>query len=232
MRTVLEGSVRKAGDRLRIIVQLVDAEGGYHLWSERYDRRAEGRVRHPGRDRGERGPRAERGAQRPGARRAPAAAHLEPRGLRVLSQGPPLPGAALAWTCASRRRCSGARSSSTRGSPWPTPGLAEAGFWLYSWWGGASRRPAARPTRPAGRALELAPELAEVHVARGAALSLGRRYDEAAAEFDDRHPAQPAAVEHLLPLRPDALRAGAASTTRRPCGGRASRSRPTTTSSR
>src|SRR5688572_28483278 len=38
VRTVLEGSVRKAGDRLRIMVQLVNAEGGYHLWSERYDR--------------------------------------------------------------------------------------------------------------------------------------------------------------------------------------------------
>jgi TolB-like protein len=37
--TVLEGSVRRAADRLRITVQLVDAKTGYHLWSERYDRR-------------------------------------------------------------------------------------------------------------------------------------------------------------------------------------------------
>jgi eukaryotic-like serine/threonine-protein kinase len=36
--TVLQGSVRKAGGRLRITVQLVDVVGGYHLWSERYDR--------------------------------------------------------------------------------------------------------------------------------------------------------------------------------------------------
>ncbi len=36
--TVLEGSVRKSGERLRIMVQLVSASGGYHLWSERYDR--------------------------------------------------------------------------------------------------------------------------------------------------------------------------------------------------
>jgi len=36
--TVLEGSVRKAGDHLRITVQLVDVDDGYHLWSERYDR--------------------------------------------------------------------------------------------------------------------------------------------------------------------------------------------------
>jgi adenylate cyclase len=34
----LEGSIRKAGTRLRISVQLIDARNGYHLWSERFDR--------------------------------------------------------------------------------------------------------------------------------------------------------------------------------------------------
>ena len=38
VNSVLEGSVRKSGNRLRITVQLVNAEDGYHLWSERYDR--------------------------------------------------------------------------------------------------------------------------------------------------------------------------------------------------
>ena len=36
--TILEGSVRKSGDRLRITAQLIDAADGYHLWSESYDR--------------------------------------------------------------------------------------------------------------------------------------------------------------------------------------------------
>ena len=35
---VLEGSVRKAGGRVRIAAQLIKAENGYHLWSESYDR--------------------------------------------------------------------------------------------------------------------------------------------------------------------------------------------------
>ena len=35
---VLEGSVRKAGDRVRITAQLVEAAKGFHLWAERYDR--------------------------------------------------------------------------------------------------------------------------------------------------------------------------------------------------
>ena len=38
MRYVVEGSVRKAGNRVRINAQLVDATTGYHLWAERYDR--------------------------------------------------------------------------------------------------------------------------------------------------------------------------------------------------
>jgi serine/threonine-protein kinase len=38
VQTVLEGSVRKAGNRLRITTQLIEVRGGYHLWSERYDR--------------------------------------------------------------------------------------------------------------------------------------------------------------------------------------------------
>ena len=39
--TVLEGSVRRAGNRLRITAQLINVADGYHLWSERYDREME-----------------------------------------------------------------------------------------------------------------------------------------------------------------------------------------------
>ena len=35
---ILEGSIRKAGNRLRITAQLVDVKEGFHLWAERYDR--------------------------------------------------------------------------------------------------------------------------------------------------------------------------------------------------
>ena len=38
VRYVLEGSVRKAGSRVRISAQLIDAGDGHHLWAERYDR--------------------------------------------------------------------------------------------------------------------------------------------------------------------------------------------------
>ncbi|MDH3673177.1 MAG: tetratricopeptide repeat protein [Gammaproteobacteria bacterium] len=38
VRYVLEGSVRKSGERARITAQLIDAASGHHLWAERYDR--------------------------------------------------------------------------------------------------------------------------------------------------------------------------------------------------
>ncbi len=36
--TILEGSVRRSGSRLRVTAQLINAHDGYHLWSQRYDR--------------------------------------------------------------------------------------------------------------------------------------------------------------------------------------------------
>ncbi len=38
VRTVLEGSIRQAGQRLRVTAQLIDVGTGYHLWSDRFDR--------------------------------------------------------------------------------------------------------------------------------------------------------------------------------------------------
>jgi adenylate cyclase len=38
VRSVLEGSIRRAGQRVRITAQLIDAESGGHLWGDRYDR--------------------------------------------------------------------------------------------------------------------------------------------------------------------------------------------------
>jgi serine/threonine protein kinase/Tfp pilus assembly protein PilF len=38
VKTVLEGSIRKAGNRVRITAQLINVKDGYHLWSEKFDR--------------------------------------------------------------------------------------------------------------------------------------------------------------------------------------------------
>lgn len=39
VKTILEGSVRKSGDRIRVDTELIDAAEGYHLWSDSYDRK-------------------------------------------------------------------------------------------------------------------------------------------------------------------------------------------------
>ena len=41
VQKIIEGSVRKAGNKVRITVQLINAADGYHIWSESYDRRLE-----------------------------------------------------------------------------------------------------------------------------------------------------------------------------------------------
>lgn len=41
VRYVLEGSIQKSGERLRVTAQLIDALKGYHVWSEKYDRKLE-----------------------------------------------------------------------------------------------------------------------------------------------------------------------------------------------
>jgi TolB-like protein len=37
--TILEGSIRKSGDKIRMTAQLINVEDGYHIWSESYDRK-------------------------------------------------------------------------------------------------------------------------------------------------------------------------------------------------
>ena len=48
--TVLEGSVRKEGHRVRITAQLIKVNDGFHLWSETYDRGAQRHIRRAGGD--------------------------------------------------------------------------------------------------------------------------------------------------------------------------------------
>jgi adenylate cyclase len=38
VKFALEGSIRKAGDRVRVTAQLIEGQSGGHLWAERYDR--------------------------------------------------------------------------------------------------------------------------------------------------------------------------------------------------
>ena len=68
VRYVLEGSVRKAGNRVRITAQLIEAETGTHIWADRFDGDLERHLRPAGRD--HRSDRRCRRAERPGSPRS------------------------------------------------------------------------------------------------------------------------------------------------------------------
>ena len=90
---VLEGGVRKAGDRLRITVQLVDVAAGSPRWSHRFDGDARPGVRDAGPDRHQRRHRAEGHAQHRGTG-GPATSRGPGGGIRALPARPaaaPLP---------------------------------------------------------------------------------------------------------------------------------------------
>ena len=90
VRYVLEGSVRAAGERIRITGQLSDAETGRHIWTEKYDRRTARYLRRSRRDRAE-------------CRRLDRAASLRRRGV---SRGKPAAGAASTCGVSSSARSS------------------------------------------------------------------------------------------------------------------------------
>ena len=161
--TVLEGSVRKAGRRLRITAQLIDVASGYQLWSERYDREMEDVFADPGRDReGDRRDAAD--PARPGKRTAGApAADERPRGIRRVSEGPvrlePAP---------PRRpsRSSAPRWIATPTTRPPTSRLADS----YAIWAstGGSRAGGVRPrARRRENAALIEPDSAGVHLSLG-----------------------------------------------------------------
>jgi adenylate cyclase len=184
VETLLEGSVRKSGDRLRVTVQLVEVASGYQRWSHRFDGRFEdvfavqdeiaesvaASLRGGGVT-----PREKRPSGR--ALTATAAYELYLRGRQHLHRirRPDLDSAA------------GLFRRAVEVDPGYGPayaGLATAHSTLYEWFG-ANDEDLAGAEHASQRALELAPGLAEAHVARGCALSLMKRYDDASSEFEN-----------------------------------------------
>ena len=179
---VVEGSVRKIGDRLRVNVQLIDVADGYQRWSDRYDRKLEDvfAIQDEIAESVATSLRGVLSLEEKNALRNPETAvetfEYFLRGRQLLHRF-------------SRPTIEGARQMFERAleiDPDYAPawaGLADAEAFLYDWWGGLdkNRENADRASR---RALELAPHLAETHASRGFAVSLFRRYDEAAAEYE------------------------------------------------
>jgi adenylate cyclase len=181
VEALLEGSIRKAGNRLRITVQLIDAQNGYRLWSERFDRELDDIF----------------AIQDEIARRVVDALGLsltqreERRLLERSTNNVPayefyLRGRKLfqKWT---RQNIELARKMFQRAieldpdfaDAWA--GLATAHVHLF----GRDNEPHLEKAREASdHALKLDPESAEAHVAAGQGFSMEQRYVDAAKEFE------------------------------------------------
>jgi adenylate cyclase len=181
---LLEGSIRKTDHRLRITVQLVNVADGYHRWSQRFDRAlddvfaiqdeiAEAVV--ASLRAGTLSEREKAALRRPHTTSEAYEYYL--RGRQYLPR--------MTHSDLERSRAMFTRAiqlDEGYGPAWA--GLATAHATLYEWFG-ARNDDLEATERASRRALELAPALAEAHTARGFALSLSRRYDEAEREFED-----------------------------------------------
>ncbi len=182
VKTVLEGSVRRAGKRIRITAQLIDAENGFHLWSETFDRELEDIF----------------AVQDEIARSIVDALEitLSPKQERVIDQVPTTD--IKAYDCYLRGRIyfhdhrENLRpalemfSQAIKIDPdyaLAYAGLADVSTMLYMWFE-KDEKHLERADTATRRALELDPGLAEAHAARGHLLSLKKRYEEAEKEFE------------------------------------------------
>lgn len=195
---ILEGSVRRQDERLRISVQLVDADSGYHLWSEAYDRRMadvfaiQGEI----------------------ARSVARALKLSLTGPAAEQRGRFAPRNLEAYEYYLRGRQLVGQTTSTAWQHAPTlfrnsiekdpefaqahaglaDILAQAVLWRFA------RREDVLPeaTAASRRALELAPNLAEAHVAHGHVLSLAGQNEAATRAFERALELNPALHEANL----------------------------------
>ncbi|MBA3645700.1 MAG: protein kinase [Gemmatimonadaceae bacterium] len=181
--TVLEGSVRKMGNRLRITAQLVNVADGYQLWSERYDREMED-VFAIQDDISQAIVKALRVILSEDEKKAiekPRTVNVEAydfylRGRQYFHQ----------WR---RKAMEHARQMFNRAIEIdPDYAIAYAGVadccsFLYTYWD--ARESNLRQAEAASKkALELEPALAEAHLSRGVALSLTKQFGDAEQEFE------------------------------------------------
>jgi adenylate cyclase len=180
VRTLLEGSVRKAGNRLRIGIQLINISNGSHLWSNRYDRDLEDIF----------------SIQEDIARHVATAlkGYLTSQEEEVIRR-PETIIEAYEYFLKGRQLFHKLLISEAKymfekaielDSDYALAyaGLADVHSWLFEW-EGAKRSDLDAAEQNSHKALSLAPNMAESHSSRGFALSLGEKYDEAEQEFKD-----------------------------------------------
>ncbi|MEW5974584.1 MAG: protein kinase [Acidobacteriota bacterium] len=179
--TVLEGGVRKLGERLRVTVQLVDVADGYQRWSQRFDRTLAD-VFDIQDEIAQSVATALRGILTPREKEALRRPETVMEGYEYFLRGRQLI-RSFARTALEKARRMFERAIEIDPNYAPAyAGLADVHCWVYEWYGGdAADFEAAH--RASERALDLAPDLSEAHSSRGFVLSLAGRYQEAELEF-------------------------------------------------
>ena len=181
--TVLEGSVRKAGNHVRIVVQLVNVEDGYKLWGNRYDRELKDVF----------------AIQDEIAQKIVEALQvkLTPKAEKKAEKAAPEDVQAYDYYLKGRKffyefRAKGfelARQMFSRAIVIDNnyarayAGVADCCSTLYTYYD-SSQENLQEAVTASKKAVELDPENAEAHSARGLALSLKGKFEESAAEFE------------------------------------------------
>ncbi len=181
--TLLEGSVRRAGDRVRITAQLIDTATDSHLWSETYDREMKDVF-----------------AIQDDISQSIVDAlkvTLTPKDRRALQYVATSDAKAYDYYLRGRKffyamtkRAFHHAVKMYRQAIVEDPsyalayaGIADAHSFLYMY-GDSTPANAGRAQEASNRAVELDPDSAEAHASRGIALSISKRYDEAQEEFE------------------------------------------------
>jgi TolB-like protein/Tfp pilus assembly protein PilF len=183
VKAVLEGSVRKAGNRLRVTAQLNDVANGYHLWSERYDRQLEDVFAIQDEIAGNivRALRVVLGEDEKRAiEKAPTenvqAYEYYLRGRQIQHQ---FRRTALQYARRMFERAIEIEPNFARAYA----GIADCCSFLYMYWDSSQANLQAADAS-SRKALDLDPESAEAHTSRALALTLRRQYHEARDEFE------------------------------------------------
>ncbi len=183
VESVLEGSVRKAGERLRITLQLVDVVSGYQQWTGRYDREladvfAVQEEIALAVAQALRGVLAEieRRASRPAPTQSVEAYECYLRGRQFFYR---FDKKSLLLAAQMFRRAAEVDPEYALAYA----GLADCASFLHGMWLGGEEA-LHEADAASRRALELAPGLSSTHASRGLAHFLNRRYEEAQAEFE------------------------------------------------
>ena len=187
VEALLEGSVRKSGEQLRVTVQLIEVASGYHRWSHRFD----GQFKDVFAIQDEIAESVAAslccGAPAPSTKRTPLRASRAQAGTEAyelyLRGRQHLHRILIGDLTAAADFFHKAIELEPEYGP-AHAGLATAHSTLYEWFG-AKDGDLAEAERASQRALELGPHLAEAHVARGCVLSLMRQYEDASKEFEE-----------------------------------------------